>query len=302
MTWGHQEGIDFAGDFAELTEEYDWGWFADHIYVYSPVDPGIAYAAIELSQRQYAIGMADNDPKEHIIIDGLELLFTQSKGFYAGYPAREAHDLTIRNCHIGYVGIKGAASAYGLAVWYSDMLVQNNEIHDCGRRSVSYNVYATRNVTFANVTIEGNYFHHGFHTTGIDIANSGTDQMINFVVRNNCFVGDPTVDLGASGCVQLESHLDPDQPGRVAGGFFLLQQHLHLLPRQGPDHQRHHQCSRLFQYLLWCEPDPGQLSGAALLQRRCHQRRRQEQHLLQRCRSCLQRLFLLCQGRQRTPG
>jgi len=200
VTWGHQEKyISSPGDFAELTEEYDWGWFADHIYVYSPVDPGFAYAALQASQRQYAIGMADNNPAEHIIIDGLELFFTQSKGFYAGYPAREAHHLTIKNCHVGYVGIKGAASAYGLAVWYSDMIVQNNEIHDCGRRSVSYNVYATRNVTFGNVTIEGNYFHHGYHTTGIDIANSGTDQMINFVVRNNYFAGDPGEDLGAEG-------------------------------------------------------------------------------------------------------
>jgi hypothetical protein len=115
VTWGNQEKyIDSPGDFAELTGEYDWGWYDGHIYVFSTVDPGIAYAAMQASQRQYAVGMVDNNPKEHIIIDGLELLFTQSKGFYAGYPAREAHDLTIRNCHVGYVGITGS---YSMAEW-----------------------------------------------------------------------------------------------------------------------------------------------------------------------------------------
>lgn len=221
VTWGHQEKyINSPGDFAELTREYDWGWFDDHIYVYSAVDPGPAYVGMQVSQRQYAVGMADNDPKEHIVIDGLELLYTQSKGFYAGYPAREAHDLTIRNCHVGYVGIKGAASAYGLAVWYSDMLIRNNEIHDCGRRSVSYNVYATRNVTFANVVIEDNSFHHGYHTTGIDIANSGTDAMVNFVVRNNYFAGDPTEDLGAEGAFNSNHIWTQTNPGGSLTDFF----------------------------------------------------------------------------------
>lgn len=195
-TWGHQEKyIDFPGDFSEFGEEYDWGWFDDHIYVWSATDPGAAYAGMHPSQRQYAVGLVNNNPAEHIIVDGIEMLFTQSKGFFGGYPATEAHDLTIRNCHIGHIGIKGAASAYGLAIWHSDMLIQSNEIHDCGRRSVSYNIYATRDVTFENVTIEGNTFHHGFHTTGLDISNSGSDTIRGFTVRNNLFEGDPTVDL-----------------------------------------------------------------------------------------------------------
>lgn len=199
VTWGHQEKvINHAGDFSQFGEAYDWGWYDDHIYVYSATDPGTAYAGMQVSQRQFAIGFVNNAPAEHVVIDGIELLFTQSKGFYAGYPAREAHDLTIRNCHVAYVGIKGAASAYGLAVWHSDLLVQSNEIHDCGRRSVSYNIYATRTVTFENVTIEDNHFHHGFHTTGLDISNSGTDEIRNFTIRRNLFEGDPTVDLAST--------------------------------------------------------------------------------------------------------
>ena len=38
-------------------------------------------------------------------------------------------------------GIRGGGNAYGLVVSHSDLLVRNNDIHDCGRRSVSYNVY-----------------------------------------------------------------------------------------------------------------------------------------------------------------
>jgi hypothetical protein len=199
ITWGHQEKvIDVPGDFSEFSEEYDWGWFGNHVYVWSTVDPGAAYAGMHPSQRQHAIGMENNNPAEHIVVDGIEMLFTQSNGFSGGYPAREARDLTIRNCHVGYIGIKGAASASGLAVWHSDLVIADNEIHDCGRRSVSYNVDATRNVTFSNVTIEGNHFHHGFHTAGIDIANPGTDTFRGFTIRGNLFEGDPTVDLAAA--------------------------------------------------------------------------------------------------------
>lgn len=198
VSWGHQEKvIDSAGDFSEFGEPYDWGWYGDHIYVYSTADPATTWAGVQASQRQYAVGMPGNNPAEHIVIDGLEMLFAQSKGFYGGYPAMEAHDLTIRNCHVGWIGIKSAASAYGLAVWHSDLLVQDNEIHDCGRRSVSYNVYATRGVIFENAIFEGNTFHHGFHTTGLDISNSGTDTFRNFTTRGNLFEGDPTVDLAA---------------------------------------------------------------------------------------------------------
>jgi len=220
VTWGRQEAyIDHAGDFSELTEHLDWGWFDHHIYVYATTDPSSAFGALHASQRQYAVGMPNNDPQEHIVIEDLELVFTQSKGFFAGYPAREAHDLVIRDCHVAYIGIKGAASAYGLAVWHSDMLVQGNEIHDCGRRSVSYNVYATRNVLFENVTFDGNHFHHGFHTTGLDISNSGTDQFHDFVVSNNLFEGDPTVDLGAAGAFNSNHIWTHTNPGGALADF-----------------------------------------------------------------------------------
>lgn len=196
VKWGNREKyITSAGDYSQLGAELDWGWYNNKIHVYSKVDPGTAYAAVQVSQRQYAAAMPDNKPRDHIVIDGLGMFYTQSKGFYSGYPASKATGLTIRNCHVGYVGIRDAASAYGLAVWHSDLLIKNNEIHDCGRRAVSYNVYGTRNVTFKNVVFDGNYFHHGHHTTGLDISQLGNDTFDTFIACNNLFEGDPTVDL-----------------------------------------------------------------------------------------------------------
>ena len=54
------------------------------------------------------------------------------------------------------MGTKGAASAMGLQIWHSDMLVQNNDIHDCGRRNISYNVYGDvrdESLVFENVAL-----------------------------------------------------------------------------------------------------------------------------------------------------
>jgi hypothetical protein len=71
--------------------------------------------------------------------------------------AYEVHGLQVKNCHIGYMGAKGAALAIGLQVWDSDMLVQNNGIHDCGRRNISYNVYSdtrTSSLVFSNVAFD----------------------------------------------------------------------------------------------------------------------------------------------------
>ena len=105
--------------------------------------------------------------------------------------------LTIRNCHIGYFGVKGAASAMGLQIWHSDMLVRNNVIHDSGRRNISYNVYGDvrdETLVFENVVFENNVLHSGFHTTGFDISCGYGDTFQNFVFRNNFVWDDPNDD------------------------------------------------------------------------------------------------------------
>ena len=213
-TWGRVQATDqtpaCGNGYANLQQEYDWCW-QDGIFVYAPADPGSRYAFVEVPQRRSAIAMPGHSPAEYITIDGLELMYTTMYGYDDGWPMDyEVHGLNIQNCHIGYVGIQGGSSAMGLQIWHSDMVVRNNEIHDCGRRSISYNVYldngrSANNLVFENVLMEGNVLYHGFHTTGFDIsceAGSGGstfgDTFRNFTLRNNVIWDDPNDDPQAS--------------------------------------------------------------------------------------------------------
>lgn len=212
ITWGNMESLHLNSEgapkdicevvrdngFALMDQEYDWCWEADHIYVYCTENPGNRYNCIEVPQRAACFYMSSHNPKEYIIIENLELLYALKYGFDGGWPmASEVHGLQIKNCHIGYMGTKGAASAIGLQVWHSDLLIQNNEIHDCGRRNISYNVYGdtrTSNLVFENVVFDNNTLYHGYHTTGIDINGGYTDIFQNFVISNNYIWDDPNDD------------------------------------------------------------------------------------------------------------
>ncbi len=205
-SWGRAQDIDRVNhcgdDFDLLGQEYDWCWESDAIYVYAPADPTSRYTFVEVPQRRGAITMVSHDPKEYITIDGFEMMYGTMYGYNDGWPMDyEVRGLTIRNCHVGYIGIRGGDSAMGLVVWHSDMVVQNNDIRDCGRRSISYNVYTdvgknTPNLVFENVLFENNVLHNGYHTTGFDISHG--DQMFdtfeNFTFRNNFIWDDPADD------------------------------------------------------------------------------------------------------------
>lgn len=214
-TWGNMEEIHLNGEgapigvyqcdeqgarFSLLDREYDWCWQDNRIYVYSPEDPTSRYSFVEVPQRDAAISMADHPPHQHIVIDGLELMYGIKYGYDDGWPMNTVvSGLVIRNCHIGYMGVKGAPSAIGLQIWHSEMVVRNNVIHDCGRRNISYNVYGdvrTDPLTFQNVLFEKNILHHGYHTTGFDISCGYGDTFRNFVFRNNFIWDDPSADPG----------------------------------------------------------------------------------------------------------
>ena len=201
-SWGIMQELEVLnvcdGGFSLLTQEYDWCWHNGDstVYVYSPQDPAVRYAFVEVPQIDSIVLMADHPPFEYITVDGFEILFAIQKGYDDGWPMNaQVRGLTIKNCHIAYMGIIGADSAFGMQIWHSDMLVQNNEIHDCGRRSISYNVYGDvrdEDLIFENVVFEDNLLHHGYHTTGFDISNGWTDTFRNFVFRNNFIWDDPT--------------------------------------------------------------------------------------------------------------
>jgi uncharacterized repeat protein (TIGR02059 family) len=192
VTWGvYKSGT------AALTSEHDWTWSGNNIYVYSATDPGSKYARVEIPQRQTCI---DLNNREFITIHGIDLFF----GIYEGitydwkYPQLDLKGLLIENCEIAYIGgnilDSGNENGFGIDVAYSDMILRSCDIHNCGRRSLSLHVYGS-GFTVKNVLIEQNYFHDGYHTTGVDISvgsGSYTASFDGLIIRRNQFYDSPT--------------------------------------------------------------------------------------------------------------
>ena len=196
--WGNQEKYLSAG-YQELQALYDWGWQDGYIYIYSDSNPAARWSAMEVSQRSSAIDMPGNNPQDWVVIDNIQMLFTQSKGFFAGYPAMEAEGLTISHCHVGWVGIKGGLAADGLKVWHSNSVYKNNVIHDTGRHGAGVLPIGGSVDEISNVTFDHNTFYNGFHTTGVDLQISDANRMTGFTFINNQFLGSPEFDLGGEG-------------------------------------------------------------------------------------------------------
>lgn len=193
--WGEQRSYDAS--FSQMTQERDWAWSANAVFVYSPSDPGTRYAAVEVPQRDSCVRLPSidgvtvrsEDYVQYLAVDNLELMYAMRHGLSPGYNEIEAHGLRVTNCHIGFIGVKGGSSAYCIAAWHSDMLIQGNEIHDCGRRGISLNTYTsfTPGLTVRNVVIDSNRFSNGFHTTGPDISTLPDlgHTFTDFTISNN---------------------------------------------------------------------------------------------------------------------
>jgi len=126
----------------------------------------------------------------------------------------------------------------GLVVWYSDLLVSGNDIHDCGRRSISYNVYTDNgrdhdNLLFENVIFENNTLHNGYHTTGFDISHGDVqfDTFRNFTFRNNFIYDDPT-DNPADGVNDFTSMALYLWPGNGVFRDFTIHNNIVKNPKQ----------------------------------------------------------------------
>ena len=192
VSWGlYRDGT------GSLTAERDWTWSGDKIYIYSATDPVTGYSGIEIPQRQACLDLHN---REYIDINGIDL----SYGIYEGitydwkYPQLELYGLIIENCRIGYIGGNITEYTYengfGIDVAYSDMIVRDCEIHNCGRRGISFHLYGS-GFTVRDVLIEKNYFHDGHHTTGVDISvgsGSYTGNFDGITIRRNMFYDPPT--------------------------------------------------------------------------------------------------------------
>lgn len=196
VTWGNQEKYLSEG-YQVLEERYDWGWQNGYVYIYSAGDPASRWRAMEVSQRSSAIEVSSNHPQDWIVIDNIQMLFTQSKGFFAGYPAMEAEGLTISHCHVAWVGIRGGIAADGLKVWHSQSVYANNVIHDCGRHGIGVLPLGGNVDVVTDLYFDNNTFYNGFHTTGVDVEACNANRLSNFTFINNQFLGSPDYDLGS---------------------------------------------------------------------------------------------------------
>lgn len=172
VIWGDFQ--EYTPDLSNLKKEYDWTWSNGAVYVCSPENPGTRYDGVEVPQRERCV-TASSEASSYIVIDGIDMAFSKRSGYYSGYPeVYKQTDLTIRNCHIAYIGLKGASSAYGIVAFHSNFLVENCVINDCGRRAISVNMYTKRpageEINIRNLVIRNNVFKRGYHTTSLDLA------------------------------------------------------------------------------------------------------------------------------------
>ncbi len=168
VSWGIFQT--FNTGFTGLTKDLHWTWIDNKVYLFCLSDPNIKFTAVEVPQRHYCIRMLENSPAQYIEFNGLDLYYSRGMGFNGGYPERVASGLTFRKLHIGWIGCKGGPAAYGISTFHSDLLVEDCEINDCGRRGISYNVYTASAIDHHNIVVRNNYFHDGQHTTSLDLA------------------------------------------------------------------------------------------------------------------------------------
>ena len=179
ITWGRVE----KPAKVNLAVEYDWVWITNHIYIYSSTDPNSRYSGIEVSQRQTCVNV---NKKEYITFDGLELAYGGRFGVVCsiGQAYTNLSGLTVKNCNIHHFGSKGGAEGYGLSLWYSDMLIQNNIIHDASRRNISMTL-ETYVIQPHDIIIENNTLYDAYHTSGVDMNTSDAGTWNNVIIRNN---------------------------------------------------------------------------------------------------------------------
>lgn len=181
---------------SELTEEFDYTVSGTTHYVYSKVDPDIAYDSIEVTQRERVVNLTNFE--SYLIFDSLTIMFGQRSCFWSGYPEiRGATNIVFRGCFMGYTGAKGSGSAYTLACFHSNTLIENCTFTDGGRRAISINTYTdnTGGRRLENVIIRNNTFRRGHHTSSLDLStmNRTGDTVMNIYFYNN-YIDDSGID------------------------------------------------------------------------------------------------------------
>lgn len=187
VAWGVQRT--YSEDFSAFTQEYDWKWNDGYAYVYCDENPGTKYAAVE-APRTERIFRINN--QENITVDGFEMAYSAFGCICDASNPGTHYGLKACNNLLHHIGIKNSDGAFGVSLKHSDMLIEYNDIHNCGRRNISINLYKkeTTHILMENVTIRNNHLHDGWHTTGVDGINSGEHTMRDIYIYNNLIEDD----------------------------------------------------------------------------------------------------------------
>jgi hypothetical protein len=170
-----------------LTADNMWYYGSNSIYLYSTSNPAARYNCVEVNTRGYGLGLNHNS---YITIDGIDI-FYGGTCIYEGYISQGGSGLIVRNCELAYSGYPDGNSA-GILICYNNSIIENNIIHDHGRRGISLTNIAS-SLTMRNITIRNNYFYHGYHTTSVDLQLTGgsyTGSMDSVFIYGNTIADD----------------------------------------------------------------------------------------------------------------
>ena len=183
VSWGS-----YKANAGACVAEYDWTWTSNYIYIYSATDPDSRYTSVEIPQRSYCVSTND---KEYILFNAIDVFYSADTGIDTNNDHGDNIDIngfTLDSCDIGYIGgIVGNQFGFGVSLVYSDLIIRNCTIHDCGRRGVSLDIYGS-GFTASNAIVEKNTFYGGFHTTSLDLSvgsGSYTGSWNGVYFRNN---------------------------------------------------------------------------------------------------------------------
>ena len=204
IKWGKYE----SGGTGDVDEPYDFYYNAvtDIVYIYSTSDPALegSFTSIEVPIIGCVFELkTDPDSAEYYTFDGLEVAYAHDILIRNDWPGgisptsdRVLRGFEVRNCLIHHVGAKDG-EGHGINSSMSDVVFENNEIHNCGRRGISIGCDASIYTdTIENILIQDNYFHDGWHTTGPDIIQGGAGADIsNITIRRNIIEDNPELPV-----------------------------------------------------------------------------------------------------------
>jgi hypothetical protein len=184
----------YEASLSGLTENFKWTWQNDSIYFYyngsiSNID------TIECTQISRGINLN----AEYLTFDGLDMRYWGSRCIgNSVYPEATRWGIQIRNCYLAYTSSKEEGVGFGIALYHSDMVIENNIIHSNGRRNISIDITnGTNAVTMRDVIIQNNEIYDGYHTTGVDMGITGSNHTVrNIVITKNSMYEYPENDNG----------------------------------------------------------------------------------------------------------